>query len=371
MAKLFAGRTVNTAAMRRALVLATLLSTLLLFPSAAGASAPRWHQYRVTIPGVSRLATVRCPSNSMCVAITHAGQVLTTTNASAVHPRWKLTAGLRVFGPEEDFEQQTAYNLACPSTHLCVTSYRGEIISTTHPVGPASDWHAVDIQPAGLDAEPRIDSVTCPTTSLCVAGMNEWSNMEGGGTSLELATSTNPTGDASAWNVFPGPANEDYMTQLACSPGGLCAGGDDAAGVIGSSDPTAGTSAWSRVASPAEPVDYLACPSRTLCLGADFHGRQVSSTAPATSQWHETALPKGRYLTTVSCAGPGFCGATGADKHHATGVLTTKHAGNARRWSLHTFSARGSRLNAISCRSSSFCVAVGDGGLVTVLRRGR
>jgi hypothetical protein len=51
-------------------------------------------------------------------------------------------------------------------------------------------------------------------------------------------------------------------------------------------------------------------------------------------------------------------------------VLTSTHPTNASCYSLHTFSARGDRLNAVTCRSSSLCVAVGDGGLVAVLRRG-
>ncbi len=219
----------STLTMKRAPIIITLLVVglaALLTPSLAGASAPSWHTYR--IKPAHDLATVRCPSNSLCVAITHTGQVLTTRNASAAKPKWRLTAGLRVFGPEEDFEQRTAFNLACPSTHLCVTSYRGEIISTTQPTGPASGWHAVDIQPSGLNADPRLDSVTCPKTTLCVAGMNEWANQEG----------------------------------------------------------------------------------------------------------------------------------------------TSRHPARPSRRSLHTFSAHADRLNAISCRSSSFCVAVGDRGLVAVLRRG-
>ncbi len=354
--------------MKRTIFILTVLFALLA-PVVAAASAPRWHTYRIR-PSQS-LAAVRCPSDSLCVAITHGGRVLTTRNASARRPKWKLTAGLTVYGPEEDFEQRTAYNLACPSTHLCVTSYRGDIISTTNPTGPASAWHAVNIQPPGLNAEPHIDSVTCPKTTLCVAGMNEWSDQQGGGTFLELATTTNPTGGTSDWNVFSGPTHVDYLTQLACAPGGVCAGGDDGSDVIGTRDPTAGFAAWSVVAHLGQPVPYLACPAVSLCVGADFSGRLTSSTAPNTSQWHERALSKGRLLTTVSCSGTRFCGATGGDRRHVTGVLSSTRPGNASRWSLHTFRAHGDGLNAISCRSSSFCVAVGDGGLVAVRRRGR
>jgi hypothetical protein len=349
------------------LLLLALLAALVV-PAAAAAGPARWHTYR-TKPAVN-LATVRCPSNSVCVAITQGGQVLSTVNASAAKPTWKLTPGLKVMGPEEDSEQRSAYNLACPSVDLCVTSNLSQIITTTDPTGPASGWHAVDIQPAGLDAEGRIDSLSCPSTTFCVAGMNEWANQEGGGTSLQLATSTNPTGGAAAWTVFAGPPDVDYMTQLACAPGATCAGGDDGTGVTATGNAAGGATAWSHVANLSAPLDYVACPSVSLCIGADFEGRLTSSTAPAAATWHEAKLPNGSYMTTVSCSGVAFCGATGGDRRHLTGVLTSTHPTSASRWTLKTFSARGDRLNAISCRSSSFCVATGERGLVAVLRPG-
>jgi hypothetical protein len=355
--------------MRRAL--ATLLVAglaALLIPALAGASTPSWHTYRISHAG--DLATVRCPSSSVCVALSHAGQVLTTKNAGAAKPTWKVTAGLKVMGPEEDSEQRVAYNLSCPSVHLCVTSYLSKIITTTNPTGPASAWHAVDVQPAGLNAEGKIDSLTCPSVSLCVAGMNEWSNEEGGGTSLEFATTTSPAGEASAWNVFPAPTFVDYLTQVACSPGRVCAGGDEGNGVIASINPTGGTTDWSRVTNLSSQLQYGTCPSISLCIGATSQGRLAYSRTPVGSAWHQSKLPSGRYLTTVSCAGTGFCAGTGGDARHVTAVLTSTQPTNAARYALHTFSARGDRLNAVTCRSSSFCIAVGDGGLVAVLRRG-
>jgi hypothetical protein len=357
--------------MRRASILRMLLAAglvALLAPAVAGASTLRWHTYRIT--PAHDLATVRCPSNSVCVALTHAGQVLSTRNANAAKPRWTLTNGLTVMGPEESSEQRAAFNLACPSVHLCVTTDQSKILTTPNPTGPASAWHAVDIQPPGLPAQGKLDSLTCPSVTLCVAGLNEWSTQEGGGTSLQIATSTNPTGPASAWTVFPGPSKVDYLTQIACAPGRVCAGGDDGDGVIATTDPTGGSVAWSRVTNLTSQLQYAACPSVALCVGADFEGRLTYSTSPATARWHQAKLAHGRYLTTVSCSSAAFCGATGGDAHHLTAVLTSTRPTSAARWTLQTFSARGDRLNAISCRSSSFCVAVGDRGLVAVRRRG-
>ena len=70
--------------MKRVSLLATLLAAVLaalLIPAGADASTPGWHTYRISHAG--DLATVRCPSSSVCVALSHAGQVLTTKNAGA------------------------------------------------------------------------------------------------------------------------------------------------------------------------------------------------------------------------------------------------------------------------------------------------
>jgi hypothetical protein len=356
---------------RHVLVLATAIAALTLtFANAAGASSLKWHTYRVK--GSPTFAAVRCPSNAVCVALTDSGKVFTTRNASATQPTWKMTAGLTVIGTEESSEQSSAYNLSCPSVHLCVTTQLfGKVLTTSDPTGPASAWHAVDIQPSGVDAEAKIDSISCPSVSMCVAGINEWSNEEGGGTSLDIATTTNPTGPASAWSIAASPANADYLTELACSPGGLCAGGDDGTGVLATAHVATGASGWSRVASLPAQLDYVACPSVSLCVGAIDNGRLAYSTAPATTgRWRTGSLASGRYVTTVSCSGTHFCGATGGDKNHPTAVLTSTHPGQTAGWAFSSFSARGDRLTGISCRSSAFCIAVGDRGLVLVHRRG-
>lgn len=357
--------------MRRLLLLAAIVIAALSCATVATArTAPlRWHTGRVA--GSPRLAAVRCPSTSLCVAMTHTGAIYTTRNASAAHPSWRQTAGLKVMGPEENYEQTTAYNLSCPSIHLCVTSNLSQIITTTNPTGPASAWHAVDIQPTGLDSEGRIDSLSCPTATLCVASMNEWANEEGGGTSLRFAYSKDPTGPGSAWTVTDPPANTDYLTTLACAPGGVCAGGDEYSEVLATPTASAGGTSWSRVGSAAEELSDVACPSVTLCVGADDNGRLLYSNRPAShGSWKEAGLPSGRYVGAISCSSSSFCAAVGGDRKHLTGVLTSSHPEKTSAYALTTFSARGDRLNAIACRSSAFCVAVGDRGLVIVRRRG-
>ena len=158
------------------------------------------------MPGAGKFAAVQCPSTQICVAITKNDQLWTTRNASAKHPAWKQTVGLQVMGPEEDFEQQSGFNLSCPTVHLCVTSYFGNILTSTDPTGPKSAWTSTGIQPAGRRPRRRSTRSRARRRPCASAGMNEWADGEGGGTSLDLATTTDPTGGTSAWKLARGPA---------------------------------------------------------------------------------------------------------------------------------------------------------------------
>jgi hypothetical protein len=324
-----------------------------------------WHSYRV--PGAGPFAAVQCPSTEICVAITKHDQLWTTRNASAKHPAWKQTAGLKVMGPEEDFEQQSGFNLSCPSTHLCVTSYFGDILTSTNPTGEKSAWKSTNIQPAGAKADGKIDSLSCSSATLCVAGMNEWVNEEGGGTYLNLATTTNPTGGTSAWKVVKGPG--DYLTSLSCGSGGVCAGGDEFGTILATATASAGATSWKEVGDVPSTLDWQTCVSAKLCLGVDDSGRPVASTRPAVAKtWVAQKLAKGHYMRIASCAGTGFCVAAGGDKQ-GQAMLTSTTPTRGSSWKPAPLHIGQTIVAGLQCRSRSFCVAVGQGGLVVVGRR--
>jgi hypothetical protein len=319
------------------------------------------------VPGAGKFAAVQCPSTQICVAITKHDQLWTTRNASAQHPAWKQTVGLPVMGPEEDFEQQSGFNLSCPTVHLCVTSNLGNILTSTDPTGPKSTWKSTNIQPAGAKAEGKIDSLSCATASSCVAGMNEWVNQEGGGTYLNLATTSNPTGGTSAWKVVRGPG--DYLTSLSCGPGGVCAGGDEFGTILATPNASTGGTSWKQVGSLPATLDWQTCASASLCIGVDDSGRPVASTRPAVAKsWVRQKLAPGDYMGIVSCAGAGFCVATGGNKQGQAMLTSTKPTSGSS-WSLTPLHIGTTPLTGLQCRSRSFCVAVGQGGLVIVGRR--
>jgi hypothetical protein len=320
-----------------------------------------WHSYRV--PGAGPLAAVQCPSAKICVAITKHDQLWTTRNASAPHPAWKPTAGLKVMGPEEDFEQQSGFNLSCPSAHLCVTSYFHKILTSTNPTGPKSAWKSTDIQPPKSRAEGKIDSLSCSSPKLCVAGMNEWVNQEGGGTYLNFATSTNPTGGRAAWSVVRA-TKADYMTSLSCGPGGVCAGGDEYGAIYATAKAGAGGGSWKQVGLLPSTLDWQTCASAKLCVGVDDTAQPVVSTSPATTKsWVRGKLPKGDHLGIVACSGASFCVASGFVKNRATMFTSTRPA-RPTAWKPSSAAGGQGSLTGLQCRTRSSCTGVGKGGLV-------
>ena len=153
--------------------------------------------------------------------------------------------------------------------------------------------------------------------------MNEWVNEEGGGTYLNLATTTNPTGGPSAWTGRQGPG--DYLTSLSCGPGGICAGGDEFGTVVATPN-AGGREAWKPVGNLPATLDWQTCASAKLCIGVEDSGRPVASTRPAVAKsWVTEKLPRGQYMRIVSCAGAGFCVAAGGNKQRA-GDADVDHA---------------------------------------------
>ena len=89
-----------------------------------------------------------------------------------------------------------------------------------------------------VDGAHQIDSLTCPASTLCVAGDDAGN----------IITSTNPVGGPPAWTV----ANVDggsFIQALSCPSVSLCVAADGAFRVLVSTNPAG--AAWTQVASPA------------------------------------------------------------------------------------------------------------------------
>jgi hypothetical protein len=101
-----------------------------------------------------------------------------------------------------------------------------------------------------LGAGTHMQSVSCPSATLCVA-------VDADGNVL---TSTNPTGGAATWQrwlVDPG----NWLASVSCPTTALCVAGDSEGNLVISTNPTGGTGTWSKVdATPGVIIDR--CPAR-------------------------------------------------------------------------------------------------------------
>jgi len=187
------------------------------------------------------------------------------------------------------------FHVACPAISLCVADGIGGIIATsTNPTGGASAWTSTRI--AGAN---DLYGISCPSVSLCVA-------VDGKG---DVITSTNPTAGAGAWKL----ANVDgtnFMTGISCPSISLCVADDSRGNVITSTDPTANASAW-KVAD-VDGTSFMAgisCPSATLCVTGDLQGKTVTTTNPTggATAWTVTQILNIAGFQGASCPTTTLC----------------------------------------------------------------
>jgi hypothetical protein len=251
--------------------------------------------------------------------------------------------------------------VSCPSTSLCVAfDANGNVLTSTDPAGGASTWSApIHVGASNVNGQggEGFGAISCPTVSLCVRV--DWSG--------NVVASTNPTGGPSAWtapaNIDPGVG--DLMVGVTCSPGGLCVAFDEQGNAIVSTNPTGGASAWSApVQVLPEGLQAMSCPSSTLCVGTGGYGAGnpgdvVTSTNPTggASAWASATVDGSNEISGISCPSVSLCVAI----DNAGNVVTsTNPTGGAAAWTAAGLGV-GASLQRISCPSTSLCVAYDNG----------
>ncbi len=309
------------------------------------------------------MLAISCPSRTLCLAFNEAGRVFVSQNPAAGGRSFHKVRRLDIPTNLGFSTSLQLFNVACPSIHLCLTATQGTLVYTTNPTGGASGWHRATLDPS---VDNHIDSISCRTAHFCVAIDN---NTGGGaiGASGLTFTSTNPAGGATAWSAGA-PLQNVNSTGLSCFSTGFCVAGTDNS-VRWISNVTDPTAMWQFIfgsGAGTGSIDSVACPSLHLCLAVPTgSGNDFVSTNPAAGSWRQTPVATG-YLT---CAATTLCVGTGAP---GLAVWTsTNPAGGRSAWHF-THIARGPNfLREVSCPSTRFCVAVGDGGSVAVGRAHR
>lgn len=266
--------------------------------------------YRPHVLGVS------CPSSSLCVAVSNAGDIYTSSDPSRGTAAWS-----RADIDADEFNTHLEA-VSCPSPSFCVAvsggtksnnnpSTSGKILSSHDPTGGSAAWHIAQLDPP-LD----LRSVSCGSPTLCVAvGQNG-----------RIVTSTDPDGGPSAWHDAGSPAGSSHLGGIACVTGPLCVAGTASGNLLTSTDPAGQPTQWaSRSGGGSVPITGVSCPTETRCLAVDNNGDVIVSDRPTgdSDAWAfenvlpYTPKPEGQPVLNgmfgVSCPSISFCAIAAAD----------------------------------------------------------
>jgi hypothetical protein len=305
------------------------------------------------------LQDVSCPTIALCFVIDYTS-VLYTRNPTAPKPLFTKVS-LKV--PQGQFE-----TIECPTLSLCVVrASNGSVWTSTRPTGPASSWRSTTLATFPW----YLNAVGCaPGGQLCVASLSGI-----GGANPQLATTTNPTGPASAWTVAPSPSTSAVQF-ISCPWTGMCVG-TSITEMLSSDNPAAGGSSWtaSQVVTPSTgTLDGVDCTYTTpaSCVATVSDGSVVvgSGTAAAPT-WTRSAviLPRASGAS-MAC----FPQGTGANclAPVAGGRIARILAPPVPAAPTATVSGTGglTAIKDLSCPSASLCVGV-DGLAGGVMRTAR
>ena len=360
------------------------------------AGARSWHSGNVLSPdGFDTLEGLTCPSATQCVATTQDGAVVTSPDPAGGAPSYTASQPIDEDGfdaleiacptattcvsadsvpgvatitlgttPNETVASNLAgstaiQDIACPTSALCLTvDGNGTILHSAHPAASASTWAAVA---SPVTAQGGLTAVSCPTDRFCIAV----------GYADTVETTSTP-GATATWKYTHLPfryydnasgETDDDLTAVSCPSVHLCVAGNDAAGVMVTTQPAGGASRWRLRqvgAARGDLFDAVSCPDRSLCVAGDAQFGQIAvSTHPARAarDWTSSQISPGgdpAGITSLSCPTARFCLA--ADTAGAVDV-STNPTGGRRAWT-HVRHVAPTAIVGVACRSARLCVAV-------------
>lgn len=246
------------------------------------------------------------------------------------------------------------------------------LVGSPQAASAASPLSWSEAQQISSDKFDRIEGISCPSESFCAAY-----DFAGAFDSVDVFTSTNPTGGAAVWNTAHTQGSAPYDSLLfgiSCPSSSLCVavGFEE---VLFSANPAESPSTWHTVdLDGVVGVGQLVgidCPSVSLCVAVNYFGDIFTSTNPTgpASAWVRAPEvdPDADLLFgygTVSCASVTLCVAI---LHGSGNVLTsTDPTGGVAAWSVTElmppptiFPPEGG-LGSLSCSPESLCAIVGS-----------
>jgi hypothetical protein len=342
-----------------------LLVLLALLPAAA-ASGAEWRGHVLSgEAAAAQMFGVSCPATSLCVAV--GGNNTIASSTEPLTPGgWKavyVDEGVAPGSPN----QRLIKGVSCPSTNLCVAvSALGKIITSTEPSGEASAWSVADLDPSGPNT--HFYGVSCPTTGFCVA-------VGGGGT---IAVATNPTGGAGAWSITH-LAEPLELRDVSCNSPSFCvAAGDNGtnirpdasnlAEVVSSTAPLSGIWQTAELPGAHGSIFGISCPATSLCVGGDMFGNVVGTTDPTgpASAWTSFSAGVSVQTTGATCSSPTQCLIV---DNNGDAITAAEPLAGTAAWTVKNLipyapEVRNALFSA-SCLSPTFCAIGATGEVLT------
>jgi hypothetical protein len=332
------------------------------------------------------LKAVSCPTSQFCAAVIPRGGVIASSAPAGGQGTWS--------GPAQIDPNHDLTDVSCPSPSLCVAvDDAGHVFDSTDPSAGTAAWTgaAVGPQSSGLENPgTQFAAVACASASLCVAVADVVTGCQFYKGELQfcnssplVATSTNPAGGPSSWNVAALTADPGLVfAALTCPSDQLCLAIDAEGRLISSVDPSAGAGSWSapaQVVTGNHVVTDIACHSVSLCAAVDEEGNVTTSTDPTggAGAWVSAKVTDAN-LNAISCPADAACvavgtpplsgGLTSISFAQRTNAVTSSGPGGAQTWSREEIPSTSHQPTAESCPSPSLCVAVDTAGNVLASR---
>lgn len=329
-------------------------------------SDPPTATFADNLAGVSAITGLSCASPALCVAVDDAGAILRSAQPTGAASTWHRAA-------VQPAASQGLNAVSCPATGFCATVGQQDEVGNSSRPGSGAPWRFAQLpfsyEPGNGGGPTRYDltSISCSSFRLCVAGNSEFG----------LMVSTHPGGGASAWKFLPiGAFNADSFDAVSCPTKSFCVAGEANFGRVAVSTRPASTgSAWrfqkiaSGVGSLAPAISSVSCSSPTFCLAADASGAVHTTSRPTrgAGAWKRVKIASSR-LTGAWCRSRGLCVVIDSRGH---AWASTQPAGNRSAWHSVTLKTTGypiattsqGRPRTVSCAKTKVCLAGSGDGL--------
>jgi hypothetical protein len=234
---------------------------------------------------------------------------------------------------------------------------------------------------AGGDTEPGMYGVSCPSASFCVA-VGSYSDTSDRNDAMLLTRSDGSWTGAEA--PVPADATGASLSAVSCPSASFCVAVGNYSDTSGGNDTmllTRSDGSWTVAnaplpadsASPANAsLDAVSCPSASFCIAGGNYVDRSGGQDPLLLTWSggswtaakgplpaDSASPANASLDAVSCASTSFCIAGGTYTGGDTASLMLTWSDGS--WTAtQPFTGHQGELTGVSCPSASFCTAVGD-----------